>query len=136
MKSTKTAPKDSAGVTFDPAIHQAFKNGTPRKTKDGRFFTKSRVDIAKARKRAAKAAAGTAPTGSHDGATTAPHDPLGEVVAAPVTAEAPDPVVAPVEHGPASVADIIGEFPEPTVTPGEPEAPAAPAPVEPGSEPL
>lgn len=136
----QTAPVDSAGVTFDPAIHQAFKTGKPRTTKDGRFFTKSRVDIVKARKRAARTAPphqpaipdtapvepAAAPVGGHDGASTAP-----------ATAPEPPPTapaVAPVEHGPAQLADIISEFPSPTVTPGDPEppptAPEGPAPTE------
>lgn len=47
-----TYPKDSAGVTFDPVIHQTNRDGSPRTTKTGRYFARGGIAAPRAEARA------------------------------------------------------------------------------------
>lgn len=119
-----TPPTDSAGVPFDAAIHQAYADGTPRTTKEGRYFIKGRR----------KPRPGAAPKKAKRPAPVAKAAPTPE---APPPAPAPDTLAPELAAIPkASAADILGRpWPEPTIDDdaAAPEAPeeSAAAPEEP-----
>ncbi len=121
-------PKDSAGVDFDPATHQAWKDGTPKTTKTGRYFVKGKRPPLN-RKGRTNPPLKKAPPGTPEIRPPAPVKPPPKPT--------PPGELPPLQMSPATEADILGDFAKPTIRPGEPE-PAAntPEPAPEGAAPM